>query len=65
MLLNSGESEMNKEKRNELREIANKSTRVVGWYPHSQYDGYHLGKASVRGPFGRWLLVEGGVEKLF
>lgn len=36
------------------------STRVVKWYPHSQSDGYHLGKASVRGPFGRWFLVEGG-----
>lgn len=42
-----------------LRELANASTRVVGWYPHSQYDGYHPGRASVRGPFGRWFLVEG------
>lgn len=47
----------------ELRELAAKSTRVVGWYPHSQYDGYHPGKASVRGPYGRWLLVEGGENK--
>lgn len=46
--------------RKALRALAEASTRVVGWYPHSQYDGYHPGKASVRGPFGRWLLVEGG-----
>ena len=43
-----------------LREIAANSTRVVAWYPHSQYDGYHPGKASIRGPFGRWMLIEGG-----
>lgn len=44
----------------EIKEALAKSTKVVGWYPYSQFDGYHLGKASVRGPFGRWLLVEGG-----
>lgn len=44
----------------ELRKLAEASTRVVGWYAHSQYDGYHPGSASVRGPFGRWLMVEGG-----
>ena len=45
----------------ELRELAAASTRVVNWYPHSQSDGgYHPGKASVRGPFGRWFLVSGG-----
>lgn len=44
----------------EIRDALEKSTKVVGWYPHSQFDGYHLGKASVRGPFGRWFLVEGG-----
>ena len=41
-------------------ELEKKSSQVVQWYPHSQYDGYHPGKASVRGPFGRWLLIEGG-----
>lgn len=44
----------------QLRDLCDKSTRVNAWYPHSQYDGYHSGKASIRGPFGRWLLVEGG-----
>lgn len=44
----------------ELRKLAEASTEVVSWYPHSQYDGYHVGKASVRGPFGRWFLVSGG-----
>ena len=43
-----------------LRELAKSSTKVAGWYAHSQYDGYHLGQASVRGPFGRWFLVSGG-----
>lgn len=47
-----------------LRELAERSTRVVAWYPHSKHDGYHPGKASVRGPFGRWLLVEGGSNGL-
>lgn len=46
--------------RKHARELEAKSTQVNAWYPHSQYDGYHHGKASVRGPFGRWLLVEGG-----
>lgn len=53
---------MTKDERKMLRELANKSTRVVGWYPHSQYDGYHLGNASVRGPFGQWFLVQGAEE---
>jgi hypothetical protein len=52
-----------RDERKMLRELAAKSTRVQGWYAHSQYDGYHPGKASVRGPFGRWLLVEGGENK--
>lgn len=43
-----------------LKELYEKSTRVVSWYAHSQYDGYHPGKASVRGPYGRWMLIEGG-----
>lgn len=47
-----------------LRELKEKSTQVVRWYPHSQYDGYHPGKASVRGPFGRWMLIEGGEHGL-
>ena len=44
----------------ELKRLAEQSTKVVAWYAHSQYDGYHPGKASVRGPFGRWFLVEEG-----
>lgn len=43
-----------------LRALAEASTNVVAWYPHSQYDGYHPGQAAVRGPFGRWFLVSGG-----
>ncbi len=54
---------MNIEKLLELRELAAKSTRVVGWYAHSQHDGYHPGKAAVRGPFGRWMLIEGGENR--
>ncbi len=49
-----------KELKNELRKLAENSTKVVSWYPHSQYDRYHPGKASVRGPFGRWFLLDGG-----
>jgi hypothetical protein len=48
------------EREKEIREAEAKSTRVVAWYPHSQYEGDHIGKASVRGPFGRWFLVKGG-----
>lgn len=43
-----------------LETLKRESTQVVSWYAHSQGDGYHLGKASVRGPFGRWFLVQGG-----
>lgn len=46
----------------ELRAIAAKASKVVGWYPYPKGDGYHPGKASVRGPYGRWFLVEGGVD---
>lgn len=46
-----------------LSELERKSSRVNGWYAHNQYDSYHPGRASVRGPFGRWLLVEGGENK--
>lgn len=49
---------MTKEQKQELREIAENSTKVNSWTPHSEYDGYHPGKASVRGPFFRWLIVE-------
>ena len=42
-----------------LKELEKKSTRVVQWYVYPEGDGYHPGQASVRGPFGRWLLVNG------
>lgn len=45
-----------------LKELCGKSTQVVGWYAHSQHDGYHPGKASVRGPFGRWFMVDGATK---
>lgn len=53
-------SRLTAELEKEIEEKLEKSTKVVAWYPHSQYDGYHLGEASVRGPFGRWFLVSGG-----
>jgi hypothetical protein len=43
-----------------LRNLAKNSTEVVAWYPHSKGDGYHPGRSCVRGPFGRWMLIEGG-----
>ena len=39
---------LTKERLVELREIANNSTWVVGWYAH---------RTEVRGPFCRWLTV--------
>lgn len=39
--------------REELREIASKSTNVVAWYSRP-YEG------QVRGPFGRWFSLDGG-----
>jgi hypothetical protein len=50
---------MNKEQRDLLRELANKSTKVVAWYPHSQYEGFS-GGATVRGPYHRWFTVKPG-----
>ena len=44
---------MNDETIRLLRDKANKSSKVVGWYPHG-YDG------TVRGPFGRWFTCTGG-----
>jgi hypothetical protein len=51
---------MTKKQKQELREIAENSTKVNSWTPHSEYNGYHPGKASVRGPFFRWFIVQGG-----
>ncbi len=51
---------MTKDELNMLRILAEKSTRVQGWYPYSTGDGYHPTEASVRGPFGRWFRVSGG-----
>lgn len=39
-----------------LKEIANKSTKVVAWYPHRGGDSVCEG-ATVRGPFFRWFQV--------
>lgn len=41
----------------EMREIAEKSTRVVAWYAHGPYESPSPAYASVRGPFNRHLLV--------
>lgn len=49
-----------KEQIEKLKELEAKSTRVVSWYPHTQYDGSCLGYATVRGPFHRWFLVQHG-----
>lgn len=43
-----------KEQREELRRLAEKSTRVNRWYHHHQWSN------EVRGPFGRWFTVLGG-----
>lgn len=34
-----------------LKELKEKSTKVVAWYPHPR---------EVRGPFGRWFTCSGG-----
>ena len=44
---------MSRDELEELKKVANKSTRVVGWYAHP-YEG------EVRGPFGRWFTCTGG-----
>ncbi len=52
---------MNKERREELRKLANASTKVVAWYPHKYGGKGHFGgNATVRGPFGRWFECYGG-----
>lgn len=38
-----------------LKELCEKTTKVVGWYPHP-YDG----QGQVRGPFHRWFLLQPG-----
>lgn len=43
-----------------LKEIADKSTKVVAWYPHEYGDDRAYGHATVRGPFGRWFACFGG-----
>lgn len=51
---------MTDEEVQKIKEAKDKSTLVVSWYAHSQFDGYHPGQATVRGPFGRWFRVSGG-----
>jgi len=51
---------MKKELRDELKKLKENSTPTVKWYPHSAGDTLPPNKASVRGPFGRWLIVQGG-----
>ena len=53
---------MTSEEIKKIRELAAKSTKVVQWWPYSQYDGYTSPNASVRGPFCRWLIVTGATE---
>jgi hypothetical protein len=43
---------LTKKQRDQLRELASKSTQVVGWYDHGLQDG------TIRGPFHRWFKCE-------
>lgn len=47
-----------KEELRRLRELTDKSTRVVGWYAHS-YSG------EVRGPYHRWFKCTGNEDKKY
>lgn len=43
------------------REIVEKSSNVVRWYLH-KYDTSTGGKATIRGPFHRWVTVHEGAD---
>lgn len=40
----------------ELRELADRSTKVNSWYAHSQYENPE--GATVRGPYNRWFVIK-------
>lgn len=46
----------------QVLELKKSATQVSGWYPHSQYENYRPGCATVRGPGFRWFVVERGTE---
>lgn len=54
---------MTKDELKLLRELAEDSTKVVGWYAHGGGDRCELHEATVRGPFGRWLKISDVGEK--
>lgn len=45
-----------------LKEIISKSTKVNSWYAHRSCEDCGPNEATVRGPFGRWLIVVGGQD---